>query len=289
MEINSHKHDDAGYPDALRQLPQPPEQVYYAGEPLEAWVDEPKIAIVGSRKVTAYGRTVTNQLAAELARAGVTIISGLALGVDSIALSAALEAGGRTVAVLPGSVESIYPRSHKHLADQILATGGTLLSEYTGAGTPHKHQFIARNRLVAALSDAVLITEAALKSGTMHTVRFALEQGKTIFAVPGNITSAMSEGCNNLIKSGAIPVTGVNDILDAMEWQVLRNADTAPRAASSVPEEQLLLSLMQQGISDGAELLKRSGLSAAEYNQHLTMLEITGLIKPLGNDQWQLS
>ncbi len=164
------------------------------------------IAIVGTRKPTPYGREVTYQLSYELAKRGVVVISGLALGVDGIAHQAALDAGGTTIAVLPTSIESIHPATHRELARRITENGGALISEY-GAGDPvFKTNFVARNRIVTALSDGILITEAAAKSGSLTTANFALEQGRPVMVVPGNITSPMSMGCNNLLRVGRLPL-----------------------------------------------------------------------------------
>lgn len=244
----------------------------------------PQIAIVGSRKVTAYGRSVTAQLAGELARAGVVIVSGLALGIDGIAHRAALDAGGLTTAILAGGLDKIYPGAHVRLAEQIVRQGGALLSEYP-EGTPSlKYNFIERNRLVSGLSGAVLITEAAQKSGTLHTATFALEQGKDVLAVPGNITSLQSAGTNRLIKSGAMPVTCVEDVFRTLGIKSPAKLRIRPRGATN--EEQVILDLLAAGESDGAVLLEKSTLDVARFNQALTMLEITGKIRSLGANKW---
>jgi DNA processing protein len=262
------------------------EHLYIRGENLEELLCRPKVAIVGSRKISVYGKQVTAQLAKELAWQGIVIVSGLAYGVDATAHRAALDAGGLTIAVLPSSVEEIYPAAHRGLAEQIVRSGGALLSEY-GPGTPTmKHNFIGRNRIVSGMSDALLITEAAINSGTMHTARFALEQGKDVLAVPGNITSLTSAGTNNLIKSGATPVTSTQDVLDALGLK--STAATARRVRGSNTTEQLILNLLEENIADGNELLVRSELTTGEFNQALTMMEITGKIKSLGSNQWTL-
>lgn len=161
-----------------------------------------------------------------------------------------------------------------------------LVSEYPNGEIAYKERFIARNRIVAGLADAVLVTEAAEKSGTLHTARFALEQGKELLAVPGNITSPTSAGANNLIKSGARPVTDVSDILFALGLDTSVETKTAP--TGSTPQEQCLIDLLYSGTSDGAELLAASKLDISVFNQTLTMLEIRGLIRPLGNNHWSL-
>jgi len=268
-------------PPQLQTIPSPPKQVFVRGE-LEALLTRPRIAIAGSRKVSAYGRAVTEQLAGELAEQGIVIVSGLAFGVDSIAHQAALEAGGHTIAVLPSTIDKVYPTSHQHLADTIVKQGGALLSEYPEGSRIFKTNFIARNRLIAGLSDAVLVTEAALKSGSLHTARFALEAGREVLAVPGNITSSTSEGTNNLLRAGAAVVTSADDVLQFL------GLDAAPKQLSlgSTPEEQAILDLLDTGLSDGAELQIQSKLDITAFNQALTMLELTGKIRSTGANHW---
>lgn len=277
----------ADMPESLQSLPQPPRQLFYRGAPLGNWLSSPKLAVVGSRKVTPYGRQITEQLTTAAVRAGVVVISGLAIGVDSIAHRASLEAGGTTAAVLPGSVTDVYPSNHRALADKIVEQGGTLISEQ-GPGAPvYKQSFIARNRLISGLADAVLITEAALKSGSLHTARFALEQGKTVMAVPGNITSPMSEGANNLIRSGATPVTSPIDIFFALGLKPTKNKSLD--LPNLTDHERQIVALLQAGNSDQASLADQCKLPAAVFNSTLTMLELNGHIRPLGGGQWALA
>jgi DNA processing protein len=252
---------------------------------LAALLEKPCVAIVGSRKVTTYGREVTKKLARELAEQGIAIVSGLAFGVDAVAHEAALEAGGQAIAVLPSPLDNIYPASHHGLARRILGQGGALVSEYPSGTESFKGNFVARNRIIAGLADAVLITEAALKSGSLHTARFALNAGRDIFAVPGNITSPTSEGTNNLIKRGAMPVTEVSDILFALGIEVSHTAK--PKGATKA--EQDIINLIAAGTTDGTLIQVASSLSAEEFNQTLTMLELNGKIRSLGSNHWSLS
>lgn len=262
------------------------QKLYVISDNLEDLLARPRVAIVGSRKITPYGRQVTAQFAGELARQGVVIVSGLAYGVDACAHRAALEAGGLTIAVLPSTVEMPYPAAHRGLSEQIVQGGGALLSEYP-AGTPaYKNQFIERNRIVSGLADALLITEAAVGSGTMHTARFALEQGKDVLAIPGNITSPASAGTNNLLKSGAQAVTSPLDILNILG---LRPVVVTAKVRGNDQFEQCLLDLMHDNISDGTALLERSKLPADRFNQTLTMLEITGKVRAQGANQWTIA
>lgn len=284
-DYNYHKLIGDKIPEKLRLIDAPPKQLFYRGENPDNHLHGASVAIVGSRKPTAYGREVTTQLARDLARAGVVIISGLALGVDSIAHKACVEAGGATIAVLPCGPEMIYPSTHRGLAKQIIDRGGTLLTEYD-EGTPAlKQNFIARNRLVSGMSDVVIVTEAAEKSGTLHTANFALTQGRTVMAVPGPITSPYSKGTNNLIKSGALPLTQTSDVLFA-----LGIAEPKQRTIiASNQEEQAIIELLQSGISNGYELLQKSQLAPQLFNQTLTMLEINGVVSPLGNNHWHIT
>jgi len=274
-------------PDAIKRLHTPPKQLFLSSDSLDTILSRPRIGIVGSRKVTPYGRAVTESLSSDLASKGVVIVSGLALGIDSIAHASCLRAGGTTVAVLPAGLDKICPTSHTQLARDIVSSGGLLVSEYPERTAPLRPNFVARNRIIAALSEGLLIPEAAIASGSLHTARFALELGIPVFAVPGPITSPMSEGTNNLIKSGAIPVTGVEDILTALNWQDTASQKSDYSAHSQ--EERVILELIQSGTSDGHELLAASELEPAAFNQALTMLEITGAIRPLGANHWAIA
>ncbi len=276
-------------PKVLQQISSPPKKLYFAGETLDNLLAYPRIAVVGSRNVSPYGKQITAQLVGELAQRGIVIISGLAYGVDAIAHRAALEAGGKTIAVLPSPLEDIAPRGNRDLAQQIIDSGGALVSEYnTEEYQMLKTNFVARNRLVAGLAQAVLITEAVEKSGSLHTARFALEQGKDVLAVPGNITSTTSVGTNNLLKSGATLVTSLVDVLRALGLaEGIKARKHTPKGRN--PAEQAVIDLLKRGVTDGDLLQLESGLDAAEYAQTLTMLEITGSITPLGANQWTLS
>jgi DNA processing protein len=271
------KHKELSF---LKTLPQPVKELYVAGEGLLALLQKPRLAIVGSRRATSYGRLVTTQLGQAVASCGVVIVSGLALGIDSIAHQAALGVHGHTIAILPGSLEKIYPASHANLAKQVTEQGGVLISEYPPQNDPPpKHQFIARNRLIAAFSQAVLIPEAAARSGSLHTAQFALEQGKDILAVPGNITSPLSAGTNHLIATGATPVRGYEDVLEALQVERSEKRGYQPISAA----EANIVGLLKTGALDIAELQTRSQLPTAVINQTLTILELNGAIQHIGS------
>lgn len=285
MKINKLKRDTSDFPECLRHIPMPPKAIRVLGD-LTSLIQSPRLAVVGSRKVSPYGKAVTSKLAREAAGQGIVIVSGLALGVDGLAHQAALEGKGKTIAVLPGGLDSIYPATHRQLAIKILEQGGALITEYPDGTEPFRSNFLERNRLISGLSDAVLITEAAHRSGSLNTASHALAQGRTVMAVPGNITSNLSEGTNNLIKAGAVPVTEVDDILQALG---MTRAERNLELLGTNAEETLIMTLINGGTSDGSELQVLSKLDAALFNQTLTMLEMTGKIRPLGNGHWALA
>jgi DNA processing protein len=287
MLVNSLKPNDPSFPEVLKHISKPPKQLFWTGNNPVNWLDLPKVSIVGSRKISPYGKLVTNRLSTELSNAGIVIISGLAFGVDAEAHNAAINAGGLTVAVLPTSLDNVQPASNQHLARKILETGGTLITEYSSSSPITKANFIERNRIVSGLCDALLITEAAVNSGSLHTARFALEQGKTVMAVPGNITSPTSEGCNNLIKSGAIPVTNAEDIFFALNINPAKQKES--RIFRGSPEEEKILALIKDGVQVQEDLALATNLDGAAIGSVLTMLEINGHIRSLGAGQWSIS
>ncbi|CAN5701576.1 hypothetical protein BH23PAT2_BH23PAT2_05010 [soil metagenome] len=286
VKVNKLMLTNSELPDMLRHIPHPPAQLYVRGS-LELLQATPKLAVVGTRKVTPYGRGVTEKLVREVTGVGVTIVSGLALGVDGIAHQSCLEAGGRTIAVMPCGLDKIYPATHQRLAEKILENNGTLISEYEPGTPPLRQHFVARNRLVSGLSDAVLITEAARKSGTLHTANFALEQGRTVLAVPGNITSPSSAGTNSLLSAGAVVALESNDILRELNVNIEQANMQLP--LGDTPEETTIIQLISEGISEGKVLLEKSGADTHVFSQTMTMLELSGTIKPLGADHWSLS
>lgn len=285
MNINSITPDKHKYLKVLSLIDKPVKRVFYSGDIPATRV--PTVAIVGTRKPTAYGKAITYKLATDLAQKGIVIVSGLALGVDGIAHTAACDAGGVTLAVLPSGLPRIYPSSHRDLAERILTTGGALISEYSEDATnAYQSNFLERNRIVSGLADAILITEAAARSGTLNTAAHALAQGKEIFVVPGNITSPMSAGCNALIKQGAHIVTDANDIIERIAPQLLQRQ--AGLALGNTAAETAIITELQSGMRDGDEIQRATGLSSTEFATTLTMLEVQGTIRALGANQWTL-
>ena len=282
MKINTYSPEKEKYLKILSDIANPPKKLNCSGSlPTERIAT---VAIVGTRKPTSYGKEVTHQIAYELASRGIVIVSGLALGIDALAHRGALEAGGTTIAVLGCGLPRIYPSSHKGLAEEIVRNGGALLSEYKLDEQARPHYFLERNRLVSGLADAIIITEAAARSGTLNTAAHALEQGKNIFVVPGNITSPLSAGCNALLKQGAIPLTTYGDVIEVIAPEQLRSQSSL--ALGSTELETTILKLLRAGTRDGDELLKLSGVESTEFATTLTMMEISGTIRSLGANQW---
>lgn len=282
MKINSISSTNKLYPERIRNIALPPKTLYLRGT-LPSY--RLGIAIIGTRKPTTYGRQVTTELSERLAERGAVIISGLAYGVDGLAHQGALRVGGLTIAVMAAGLDTIYPKTHDHMARQIVDEGGALLSEYPAGTPPLQYRFLERNRLVSALSDILIVTEAGLRSGTMHTVSAALEQGKDVYVVPGPITSPMSAGCNALIAQGATPIITIDSFIEQLFPQPSRKQVSL---LAQNDEEQLILELLASGISDGETLQTDSHLAPSVYGQTITMLEIRGAIRSLGANRWSL-
>ena len=289
MEINRIRPDEHNFTQRLASIANPPKSLCFMGTLPTSGA--PVVAIVGSRKPSAYGREVTEQLASDLAKAGCIIVSGLALGIDGIAQRAALEAGGTVIGVIPNELPDISPQTNYKLAMNIIKNGGAILSEWKkGDGKiVNRWSFLERNRLVSGLADAVIITEAAERSGTLNTAAHALSQGRDVFAVPGNITSPLSAGCNALLKQGAYPATEAKDILQIIAPEQLKKPDQSQLPLGSSPEETIIINLIASGIRSGDQLQQQSGLNPADFATALTMLEINGVIKPLGANNWTLN
>lgn len=249
------------------------------------------VAIVGTRKPTDYGTNIARKLAYECAKRGAIVISGLAYGIDSVAHRGALEAGGVTIGVLGTPINQIYPRQHEQLAAEIVETGGCIMSEIApGAKFHPKVSFLERNRIISGLADVVVVVEAAERSGSLNTAAHALEQGKEIFAVPADITRPMSQGCNRLIKQGAAPYLGPEDVLDLLfpPQKKRRKSVQMPLLLGDTEEETAILRAIGSGTSEGEAILTMTGLEAAKFRQNLTMLEIKGRVVALGMNKWGL-
>lgn len=264
------------YPKRLIDLPDRPMILYTKGD--LSLIDKTSIAMVGTRMPTNYGRMMTEKFADELASSGFVIISGLCYGVDEIAHRKTLEVGGKTIAVIGSGFQNIYPSTNTPLSQDI-AEKGLLVSEYYPSFRPKKYTFPQRNRIVAGLSDGVLITEAGAKSGTVHTKEFALEYGKDVFAVPGNINSPKSELPNMMIKSAqAECVLSPNDIV---EFYGLEKKAKEQKTFTLNIEEQTIINLLKDGEQDYEFLVIKSKIPVNILNSYLTTLEIRGLIRRL--------
>jgi DNA processing protein len=285
QEINFTGVNDQPYLLRLREYAAAPSHLYYKGRLPTG--PHPSVAIVGSRRPTHYGKEVTYDLAYKLAQRGVIIISGLALGIDAIAHRAALDAGGRTIAILAGGLDSIYPRTNTNLAKEILDKGGALISEYPEQTPSQPFQFLARNRIVSGLADAVVVTEAAARSGTLSTIMHALDQGKEVFAVPGPITSLLSVGPNRLLQQGAHPVLSADDIFTVITPDGKRG--TQQSILGTTPVEQSIIELIYSGIRDGEELQKKTKQGTSDFLTALTGLEIKGIIRSTDGNRWTLT
>lgn len=288
MEINRITPDEHIFSQRLEHIANPPKSLCYMGKLPETGA--PVVSIVGSRKPSAYGKEVTERLATDLAKAGCVIVSGLALGVDCIAQKAAIEAGGIVVAVVPNELPDISPRTNYQLAMDIIKQGGAVISEWMKGDNKivNRWSFLERNRLVSGLADGIIITEAAERSGTLNTASHALNQGRDLFVVPGNITSPLSAGCNTLLKQGAYLVTDADDVLSIIAPEKLQKDNGQELVVSATIEEGIIIKLISEGLRDGDEIQQKSGLSASDFATALTMLEINGVIKPLGANNWTL-
>lgn len=271
---------DEEYPALLREIPAPPPILYCRGKLQQT--DDVAVAIVGTRRATAYGRELTWRIAYDLAQAGVTIVSGLALGVDGVAHRAALEAGGRTIAVLGSGIDVIYPGSHRDLAHRI-SEQGAVVTDYAPGTKPDRFNFPPRNRIISGLSLGVVVIEAPDRSGALLTVNFAAEQGRDAFAVPGPVGASASEGCLRIIREGATMVRSAEDILEDLH---IRRSQAAPEPVQATlpisdADRRLLavLTSQPQHIDDIAEKMARS---VPEVSGHLMMLELQGMARSTG-------
>lgn len=275
------------YPPLLKHIYNPPAMLYVRGE-AKVLASEFSLAVVGTRKISPYGKQATPQIVSELARSGITIVSGLALGVDELAHRTALEAGGKTVAVLGCGVDqqSIYPASNRVIAQKIASGNGAVISELPLGSAPLKMHFPHRNRIISGMCLGTLVIEADLESGSLITAKLALEQDRQVFAVPGSIFNQVSKGANNLLKLGAKAVTDASDITDELNLNLATEQLSAREIIPSTPNEAKLLKLLTSEPLHINQLIKASGLSASEVSSTLTMMEIKGKVRNLGAMQY---
>ncbi|MGH7412455.1 MAG: DNA-processing protein DprA [Candidatus Methylomirabilis sp.] len=273
---------EEGYPQPLAAIHAPPPILYLRGT--LRMEDRVAIGIVGSRKATSYGIAMAEQISGELARRGVTIVSGMARGIDAAAHRGALDAGGRTIAVLGCGLGVTYPQEHGELSDQI-AAHGALVSEFPVFAPPKPDHFPRRNRIISGLALGVVVVEAGIESGALITANYALEQGREVFAVPGQATARSSRGCHQLIKVGAKLTEGWEDIWEEIEPQVGPPVSVGTRAAGVVPpldqDEILIVDALEAGPLQIDELLSRTGVAAGQMASLLLSLMLKGVIEEL--------
>ncbi|MBR3269733.1 DNA-processing protein DprA [Candidatus Saccharibacteria bacterium] len=289
-KINQISPQEAKFTQGLGDIALMPKTLYFYGKMPQNMVKT--VAIVGSRHNTRYGEEVAYKLAYELGKRGVIVVSGLAFGIDSIGHRGCLDAGGTTVAVLGTPINEIYPREHKGLAKEIIEKNGAIISEYApGSKVYPKVSFLERNRIISGLSDIVVVVEAAERSGSLNTATHALAQGKEVYAVPGNITSPYSQGCNKLISQGATPYTEPDDILRVIfpeEYVRKHRKSKIQGLIGDNDVETAILSSLAEGLRSGDDIMRNSKLPPEVFNQSVTMLEIKGRIRSLGMNNWGL-
>jgi DNA processing protein len=285
--INLIDLSDPAYPRLLSEIYDPPALLFYKGS--LSCLKNNSLGVVGTRKNTAYGEQACINLSAELVKNNFVIISGLALGIDSIAHQSAIDNGGYTVAVLGSGVDksSIYPSSNRYLAEKIMACGGLIISEFPIGTSPLPYNFPMRNRIISGLSLGILVIEAALKSGALITARAALEQNREVFAVPGSIFSPLSEGPNLLIKQGAIPCLSIAEIMEALDLKRLSSYINNKIKAENEIEERIIKHLSFEPIHID-ELVRISGVKTSELSGALAIMEMRGAVKNFGNMKYAL-
>ncbi len=277
---------DEAYPHLLRQIDDPPPVLYVRGAILDA--DAWAVAIVGTRRATVYGREVAEMLAGELVRNHITIVSGLARGIDAVAHQAALDAGGRTIAVLGSGVDVIYPPDHRKLAAQIVAHGA-LVSDYPPGTQPDAGNFPPRNRIISGLSLGTIVVEADEQSGALITANFAVEQGREVFAVPGNILNRSSRGANRLIQKGAKLIIEPRDILEELNLSAVAEHVEAQAVLPQDDTERALLARLSHEPVQADELVRELALPAEVVTATLAMMELKGMVRQAGRASFVLA
>ncbi len=272
--------EDADYPRHLREIYDPPLVLYVKGTLSER--DAVSIAVVGSRRTSLYGQEMARKLSYQLARLGVTVVSGLARGIDTQAHKGALQAKGRTVAVIGCGIDIVYPAENKKLADEIVEQGGALVTEFPFGVQPDRQTFPMRNRIISGWSLGVVVVEAALKSGALLTAGFAAEQGRHVFAVPGRADSPLSKGTNKLIKDGAKLTEDVEDILGEFEYLLPKPKETKTETSLPLTEnERRVLDAIGEDEVVMDEIIQRCGLTSACVSATLLALEMKRLVRQL--------
>lgn len=272
--------DDPEYPPRLLEIEQPPPVLYLRGQLSEA--DQWTVAVVGTRRITAYGRQITEEIGRELARSNVTVVSGLARGVDAVAHLAALNNSGRTLAVLGSGVDIIYPPENRQLAERIIQNGA-LISDYPPGAAPEAANFPPRNRIISGISQAVIIVEAGEKSGALITAAFAAEQGRHVFAVPGYLYAPQSKGTNSLIHAGAHIFLSVKDVLEILNLTQVGQYQAARSVLPADALEAQLYQLLGREALHVDEIRAQLDLPIEKVTGTLTLMELKGLVRQVGS------
>ena len=274
---------DETYPRRLKEIAQPPPVLYTKGElvPQDEW----SVAIVGTRRFTPYGQRVAEEAASFLARNGITVVSGMARGIDAIAHQAALNSGGRTIAVLGSGVDQIYPPQNRGLAAEIIQNGA-LISDYPLGTPPESGNFPPRNRIISGLSLAVVVVEAGIKSGALITADFAVEQGRDVFAVPGNIFSPYSKGVNRLLRDGAHPLLSPEDLLEALNLALISEHQEARTVLPADATEAALFAVLGHEPLHVDEIGSLSELPIEQVTATLALMELKGMVRQVGGMQY---
>lgn len=270
---------DSDYPRRLKEINQSPPVLFVRGSINVE--DDWAVAVVGTRRVTPYGRQVAAEIARFLAQNGITVVSGLARGVDAISHQTALQSSGRTIAVLGSGVDVIYPPEHRKLGEEIIRQGA-LVSDYPVGTQPDGINFPPRNRIISGLSLATVVVEAGEKSGALITAEFAVEQGRDVFAVPGSILTPQSEGTNRLIEQGARPLLKMTEILESLKLEQIPEKQAARKQSPLNPGEKKLLDHLSQEPIHVDELCELTGLPIHDVSATLTMMELKGLVSQVG-------
>ncbi len=275
--------EDELYPPRLKEIDQPPPVLYVRGEliPEDSWA----VAVVGTRRVSAYGRQVADELAMFLAANGLTVVSGMARGVDAIAHQSALKNGGRTIAVLGCGVDRIYPPEHATLASKIMASGA-LVSDYPPGTPPDASNFPARNRIISGMAMATVVVEAGESSGALITAQFAVDQGREVFAVPGNILAPQSKGTNRLIAQGAHPLLSARDLVDVLNLEHVTEQRSVRKILPADEFESSLMSVLSHEPLHLDEIRSQTGMPIERVSATLVMMELKGMVRQVGGNSY---
>ncbi len=285
--VNLIAWDAPDYPRYLQEIPHPPPLLYQQGEIQER--DRWAVAVVGTRRLTTYGRQAARELVTGLVRNGVTIVSGLARGIDAVAHQTALDMGGRTIAVLGSGLDTIYPAENRKLAQQMADGQGAVISEYGLGVKPEAKNFPPRNRVISGLSMGVIVIEAGERSGALITSKFALEQDRDVFAVPGNINSPASLGTNRLIQQGAKLVLCAEDVLEELNMTMVVEKTAVQLALPESAEEAAIMSHLTGQPIHVDELSRETGLESSVLSSTLTLMELKGIVQQVGGMNYALA